>query len=126
MYWFRHPFAVALGPTFRLLSSIYPIAFVQNFMTTSLIVLKILLQHRASKKAGVVDVGSKLGLARVVRIFIESAAIYTIQMFVLVVLSLRSENFQNVVQAAVTPSIGAYHILCRHLTSGTHPSRMLT
>jgi hypothetical protein len=111
LYWFRHPFSIALVPGIRLLNTVYPLAFVQNFMTTGLIILKIFLQHRASRKAGVVDVGSKLGPMRIVRIIVESAAIYTIQSLILIILYFMGDNFQYVVQAAIIPSIGACHIL---------------
>lgn len=110
MYWLRHPFILGFAQINRLRSVIYPLAFAQNVMTTSLIILKILLQHRVSKKTGTVDVGSKLSLMRVVRIVIESAAIYTVQILVLVIVSSRRDNFQYVVQSAVTPSIGAYRV----------------
>ncbi|KAF5327271.1 hypothetical protein D9619_004245 [Psilocybe cf. subviscida] len=111
LYWFRHPFIIAPAPGIRLLRSIYPLAFVQNFMTTSLIVIKIFLQHRASKKAGIVDVGSKLNLIQVIRIVIESAGIYTIQILVLNILFFRGDNFQFVVQSAIIPSIGITFVL---------------
>ncbi|KAF5326724.1 hypothetical protein D9619_004066 [Psilocybe cf. subviscida] len=94
-----------------LVRSIYPLAFSQNFMTTSLIILKFVLQHRESKKAGVVMLGSKLGLIHVVRILIESAAIYTIQLLVLNILFSLSHNFQYVIQPAIVPSIGITFVL---------------
>lgn len=105
VYWIGHPFVAP--PTSCLVHSIYPLAFVQNFMTTSLIALKIVLQHRESKNAGVVNLGSKLSLVHIVRIFIESAGLYTIQILVLSILFFRDNNFQYVVQTAIIPSIGA-------------------
>ncbi|KAF5327272.1 hypothetical protein D9619_004246 [Psilocybe cf. subviscida] len=111
LYWFRHPFAIAPAPAIGLLRAIYPLAFVQNFMTTSFIILRIFLQHQASKKAGIVHLGSKLGLIRIMRIVIESAAIYTIQILVLNVLYFRDDNFQFVIQPAIIPSIGITFVL---------------
>ena len=81
MYWIRHPFIIIPTPAPFLFRSAYPLAFVQNFMTTGLIILKIFLRHQASKKIGVVDVGSKLSLIRIVRLLVESAALYTILLF---------------------------------------------
>jgi hypothetical protein len=111
LYWFRHPFIIAPAVGTRLFRSFYPLSFVQNFMTTSLIILRILLQHQSSKKAGVMDMGSKLGLMRIARIVIESAAIYTVQILVLTILYFLNNTFQFVVQSAIVPSIGACHIL---------------
>jgi hypothetical protein len=111
LYWYRHPSAIAFGPGLRLLHSIYPLAFVENFLTTGLIILKIYLQHRASKQAGVRNVGSTLGLMRIIRIIVESAALYTIQLLVLNIFTIMENNFQFVIQPAIIPSIGACYIL---------------
>jgi hypothetical protein len=111
LYWIRHPSVIALALGTRLFNSVYPLAFVQNFMTTSLIVLKIFLRHQESKNAGVRDVGSKLTLIHIIRIVVESAAIYTIQILVLNILYFFGDNFQFVVQPAIIPSIGMYSIL---------------
>ncbi|KAF5321523.1 hypothetical protein D9619_000320 [Psilocybe cf. subviscida] len=110
-YWTRNPSIIALASGRKLLESIYPLIFVQNFMTTSLIVVKIFLQHRASKRAGLVDVGSKLSLIHIIRIVIESAGIYTIQSFVLNILFFRNDNFQQAVQHTIVPSIGITFVL---------------
>jgi len=111
LHWLDHPSIRTRMLAQRLRNSIYPLAFAQNFITTSLMIIKILLQHRVSRKAGVVDIGSKLSLIRVVRIVIESAAIYTIQILLLVILYFRRDSFQFAVQAAVTPSIGITFVL---------------
>jgi hypothetical protein len=105
-FWFREPFSIAPGLGIQLSRCIFPLSFVQNFMTTSLIILKIFLQHCASKKAGIVHVGSTLSMIRVVRIIIECAAIYTIELFVNIILYFCRDNWQFVIQAAINPSIG--------------------
>lgn len=112
-YWFYHPFIFTYSEVLRVFRWIYPLSFVQNLMTTGLIILKIFLQHRASKKAGVVNLGSTLSLIRVVRVVIESAAIYTIQLLALIILYFRNDNGQYILQVAISPSIGKYLIsLC--------------
>lgn len=88
LYWVVHPVINPLS--FRLARSVYPLAFVQNFMTTGLIIFRIFTQHHASHKAGLMDVGSKFGPIRVMRIIVESAAIYTIQILILIRLSCSS------------------------------------
>ncbi|KAF5326689.1 hypothetical protein D9619_003967 [Psilocybe cf. subviscida] len=110
-YWVHHPSSIAPKQAIRVLTCVYPLAFAQNLMTTSLIIFKIFMQHRESKKAGVVDLGSTLSLIRVARIVVESAAIYTIQLLIIIILYFRGNNGQYVIQAAVNPSIGITFVL---------------
>ncbi|KAF5328433.1 hypothetical protein D9619_013299 [Psilocybe cf. subviscida] len=119
-YWIYHPFNIPRKQAVRIFRCIYPLAFAQNLMTTSLIIFKILSQHRASKKAGVIHAGSALSLMRVVRIIVESASIYTVQLLVLIILYFRGDNGQYVVQAAINPSIGMTFVL---LAIRIQPSR---
>ncbi|KAF5328405.1 hypothetical protein D9619_013301 [Psilocybe cf. subviscida] len=119
-YWIYHPSSISPTRAMRIFDCIYPLAFVQNFMTTSLIIVKIFLQHRTSREAGIVQLGSTLSLMRVVRIVVESAAIYTIELLVLIILYFRNDNAQYVVQAAINPSIGITFVL---LAIRIQPSR---
>ncbi|KAF5326723.1 hypothetical protein D9619_004065 [Psilocybe cf. subviscida] len=120
-YMLDHP--VNNSISILLANSIYPLAFAQNFMTTSLIILKIVLQHRESKKAGVVMLGSKLDLIHVVRIVIESAAIYTTQLLILIILYYRSDNFQYAIQPPIVPSIGiTFLLLAVRIEASRHDS----
>ncbi|KAF8154740.1 hypothetical protein B0H34DRAFT_660497 [Crassisporium funariophilum] len=111
LYWFTHPFSIPIDNAIGLLNSIYPLAFAQNVMTTGLITLKIWNQHRASSAFGVVDRGSRLSLVRIMRIVVESAMVYTIQIFLLVVLYFTGSNAQFIVQPAIVPSIGITFVL---------------
>ncbi|KAF5327273.1 hypothetical protein D9619_004247 [Psilocybe cf. subviscida] len=123
LYWFRHPAVLTLESGIHVLRSIYPLAFAQNFLTTALIILKIFLQHQASRKAGAINIGSSLGLIRIMRIVIESAAIYTIQILVLNILYFRNDNFQYVIQPAIIPSIGiTFVLLALRIEASRHES----
>ncbi|KAF5326835.1 hypothetical protein D9619_004238 [Psilocybe cf. subviscida] len=106
LYWIRHPLIIAPAARIKLFRTVYPSAFVQSFLTTSLIALKIFLQELALKKAGTRDAGFKLSLIYVIRMVIESAGIYTIHILVLNILFFRDDNFQFVVQSAIIPIIG--------------------
>lgn len=68
----------------------------QNILTTGLIVFKILHQHHISSAAGIRSADSRLRLTHVVRILIESALVYTIQLLILIILCLRRHNAQVV------------------------------
>ncbi|KAH9476037.1 hypothetical protein JR316_0011606 [Psilocybe cubensis] len=113
LYWFAHPSDthIDINLVTSLLNSIYPLAFIQNVLTTGLITFKIWLQHKASSAAGVIDRGSRLSLIRVLLIIIESAMIYTFQIFVLIILYFKSNTFQFIVQSAIVPSIGIVFVL---------------
>jgi len=89
------------------LDTIYPLAFAQNVMATSLISYKILSQYRSSAAHGVVDSSSRLSLYRVLRIIVESAMIYPLELLILIILYLKESPAQVILQAAVVPSIGA-------------------
>lgn len=47
----------------------------------------------------------------IIRMVIESAGIYTIQILILNILFFKGDNFQYVIQAAIIPSIGACRLL---------------
>jgi len=110
-YWFTHPFSVDPITAFALLDCVYPLAFVQNVMTTSLIAWKIWTQYRVSSASGVVDRSSRLSLIQILRIVVESAMIYPLQLLVLIILYFRFDTSQVIFQSAVVPSIGIVFVL---------------
>jgi len=59
-----------------------PLLFVQNVLTTGLICLRLARQHQASRAAGIQPSNSRLSLFHIVRIIIESAAIYPIMLLI--------------------------------------------
>ncbi len=92
---------------FSWLAAVYPLVLSQNVITTGLLGFKMWTQHRISVTNGVVDASSKLRLGQVFRIVTESAAIYTIQVLVLVILSPLGHYGQFIIQSALVPSIGS-------------------
>jgi hypothetical protein len=125
LYWSTHPSNVNPKVVFPFLGAIYPIAFVQNVMTTGLITLKIWKQHRVSSAARVIDRSSRLTLIRLLCIVVESAMIYTLQLFVLIVVYFCQDNFQIILQSAVIPSIGIVFVLIAvrvHVTKSKGPA----
>lgn len=83
-------------------------ALSQNSLTTALIVLKIYKQHQVSTSHGIVDRTSKLSLIRILRIIIESAMLYTIQLTILIILYYTNNNAKVIVQYAIVPSVGEW------------------
>jgi hypothetical protein len=106
LVWFTHPGMVDLDVLLKWMGTIYPIIFAQNVITTGLIALRIWKQHRNSSRSGAIDASSKINLISILRIIIESAAIYTLQLLVLLILYPMHHNAQIIVQYAIVPSIG--------------------
>ncbi|KAF9479190.1 hypothetical protein BDN70DRAFT_807414, partial [Pholiota conissans] len=111
LVWFVNPSKYSQHSEFTTLNMIYPISLAQNVITTGLITFKIWNQHRASSTTGIIDQNSRLTLIKIVRIIIESAMIYTGQMFILLVLYFCDNTFQYVVQNAIMPSLGIVFVL---------------
>lgn len=86
--------------------TLYPLAVAQNVLTTGLIVFKIWQQHRLSASHGIVDRGSPLSLLRILRIIIESAMIYTLQVIVYMILFFCQSPAQIILQNMMIPSLG--------------------
>jgi hypothetical protein len=86
----------------------YPLNFTQNVLTTGLISWKIWTQHKESTGAGLIDHGTAPTLMRVIRVLIESAALYTIQLFIVIVLYFSGHPAQWVVQMSLFPSTGKH------------------
>ncbi|KAF9463693.1 hypothetical protein BDZ94DRAFT_1258300 [Collybia nuda] len=106
MFWILGPFADRFAELMIWIKTVYPITFAQNILTTGLIVFKILRRYRGSTAAGVRNAGSPLRLIHVVRILVESAMLYTVPLFVMIVLNHRGLNAQIIVQCALVPIIG--------------------
>ena len=88
------------------MNTIYALALVQNTWTTGLIAWRIWRQDRASAVIGLSSATSRSSLIPIVRIVIESAAIYVLELIVLIILYALNHNAQFVLQEAVVPTVG--------------------
>jgi hypothetical protein len=105
--WFSHPELDYLRPTATILLHLsYPVNFSLNVLTTSLIAYAILRQHFESVEAGM-SFASGFSLVYVVRVVVESALIYTLQMLVLLILYELKHPSIIIFQTTCMPSIGA-------------------
>ncbi|KAF9479179.1 hypothetical protein BDN70DRAFT_879040 [Pholiota conissans] len=109
-FWYTHPGVESPSGIAHWLGTVYPFAFAQNTITTGMIAFKIWRQHRRSRDSGVVNV-SHLNLLAIMRIIIESAMIYTLQLLILIVLFPLEEFGQLIIQNTVIPSIGIIFVL---------------
>ncbi|KAF9004533.1 hypothetical protein BDQ17DRAFT_1354152 [Cyathus striatus] len=119
LYWFDHGSASEYPKVVPWLNTVYPLAFTENVLTTGLIALKIWNQHRISTRAGIVDHSSRHSLFNILRIIVESAMIYTVQLMILIILYPLQNLAQVIIQSAIVPSIGIVFVLIAvrvHLT----------
>jgi hypothetical protein len=99
-----HRLAVRSSP---ILIIAFPLCLAQNLLTTALIVFKIWHQQIQGKAVGLVSVfGPRLTSA--VRIVIESVALYTILILVLVVLRALDHPGRFIVHCMIPPSTGKW------------------
>jgi len=121
-----HQFAhLGLGTIFspslvNWMDTIYSLAFVQNTMTTGLIAYRIWVQDRKSQ--GVVS--SSLHLITLIRIIVESASIYVLNVLILIILYALNSNGQFVAQEAIVPVCGIVFTLIT-VRLAMHTSRTL-
>jgi len=101
------PLGTIFGPTLvHWMNTIYALALVQNTWTTGLIAWRIWRQERASAVIGLRSATSQSSLIPIVRIVIESAAIYVLELIVLIILYALNHNAQFILQEALVPTVG--------------------
>ncbi|RXW21549.1 hypothetical protein EST38_g4296 [Candolleomyces aberdarensis] len=110
LWWFRHTSEIPWSIMKRLFNVTYPLNFVQNVLTTGFIAYRIYTQYRASKAAHD-SISSKLNFIAIMRIIVESALIYTVQMLLLIILWYTGSPALVIVQHAIAPSIGIVFVL---------------
>ncbi|KZP16472.1 hypothetical protein FIBSPDRAFT_975886 [Athelia psychrophila] len=84
-------------------NTIYALAFIQNIFTTGLIAYRIYAQDKRSN--GLVAT-SQVSLGYLVRVMVESAAVYVLDILLLIILYAVGSNGQFIAQEAVVPVCG--------------------
>ncbi|KIM79209.1 hypothetical protein PILCRDRAFT_10620 [Piloderma croceum F 1598] len=123
-----HQFAqLSLGSIFspslvHWMDTIYALAFAQNAMTTGLIVYRIWRQDRQSK----VLLSSSFRLIVIVRIIVESASIYLLNILIVIIFYAFNSNGQYIAEEAIVPVCGiVFTLITVRLslhTSTSHPT----
>jgi hypothetical protein len=96
----------------NMLYTVHLCNFFQNILTTGLIISKIWYQYRESKAAGIHKIGSSLLSA--IRIVVESALPFTIELLLMIILCFGKRNEQFAVRYAIVPTIGLQFITLAH------------
>lgn len=104
--WWKTKGTVGQGPLRPAVASIYPLAFFQCVITTGLIVFRTLRQHHLSTGAGIRPSHSRYSLLTVTRVIVESAMVYTLELFIATVLYILKHNAQVILQSMVVPTVG--------------------
>ncbi|TFK21666.1 hypothetical protein FA15DRAFT_707018 [Coprinopsis marcescibilis] len=90
-------------------SMVFPLNLAENMFTTGLICHHIYRQHQSSNAIGAHVDG--ISLLMIIRVVIESAAIYTVQQFVMLVLFFTKHPAQGLFHGTLLPSIGIVFLL---------------
>lgn len=106
------------------MNTIYALAFVQNTLTTGLIAYRIYAQDRLSK--GLVA-SSQVGLVELIRIMVESAGVYVLNVLILIILYAVNSNGQYIAQDAIVPVCGiVFTLITVRLAMATSPTMQPT
>lgn len=93
------------------MNTIYALALIQTTLTTGLIAYRIWSEELSSETIGIRSTMSeRSSLIPVVLIIIESAAIYALELLVLIILYAMKHNAQFIVQESVVPTVGKYDV----------------
>lgn len=104
LIWQRHPTILTAAQIRPIFDLTFPINITQSCLTTCLIAFKITRQYTHARSAGLNN--SAAGLLTMLRIFVESAMIFTIQQVVLCILYYRDDPARFIFHGTLVPSIG--------------------
>ncbi|KAH6874491.1 hypothetical protein BKA70DRAFT_1350132 [Coprinopsis sp. MPI-PUGE-AT-0042] len=94
------------GGRWPVLNLTFPLYFTQNGLTTGLILFKIWSRYKRGKAAGLAAPLDTPSLISIMRIIIESAALYTALMLVMVVLCALDHPFRLLIHCILVPTVG--------------------
>jgi len=112
------PLGTIFSPTLvHWMNTIYAVALIQNTLTTGLVAYRLWCQEMSTRAVGFLSSKSeRSSLMPIVWIIIESAAIYVLELVVLLILYSLKHNAQFIVQEAVVPTVGK----CFKLSTSLH------
>ncbi|KAH6885078.1 hypothetical protein BKA70DRAFT_1204915 [Coprinopsis sp. MPI-PUGE-AT-0042] len=107
-WWVRHQSDVRhiLGGRWPFLNLTFPLYFAQNVLTTGLILFKIWSRYKRGKASGLPAPLNTPSLISIMRIIVESAALYTALMLVMVVLRALDHPVRLLIHCVLVPTIG--------------------
>ncbi|TFK65926.1 hypothetical protein BDN72DRAFT_900284 [Pluteus cervinus] len=86
--------------------AILPLFLAQNVWTTALLAYRLIRQHKQSEASGIRDTPTRTNLYQVGRIMLESAALFTLDLILSIVLHLVGSNIKVVFIELMVPIIG--------------------
>ncbi|TFK18278.1 hypothetical protein FA15DRAFT_675398 [Coprinopsis marcescibilis] len=110
LVYFKNPANVPMHIMKPFFNLIYPVNIAQSCITTGLIAFKLWSQHRATRRAGLqISVG--VNLVTVIRIIVESAAIFTVQQIILMGFFYAGHSGHLFLHGTLMPCIGIVFLL---------------
>ncbi|TFK25796.1 hypothetical protein FA15DRAFT_617035 [Coprinopsis marcescibilis] len=109
-YWFQNPTSIPYSTMEPFMKVIFPVNLAQNLITTGLIAYKIYKQHRETRASGLV-LASTVDLFTIARIVVESAAVYTFEVFIMIILFYMTHPGLVVIQHMIVPTMGIVFLL---------------
>lgn len=107
MFWLDNPDKMEFKVAHPFFTMIYPINLAQNILTTGLISYRIWRSRQQSRTAGL-QVAFGMDMMTVVRIILESAMIYTIQLVIVLILYLADHPAQLILFGTMAPTVGTF------------------
>ncbi|KAF9038549.1 hypothetical protein BJ165DRAFT_1531633 [Panaeolus papilionaceus] len=111
IYALSHPNIFPRATAVAWYQPVFPLVFTQNVMTTGLLFYKIFSQHRASTANGVADSSGTIGLGQLAWMLIETAGLYTLELFVIIILGAKEHPAKGIVSVSLVPTLGIVFVL---------------
>ncbi|KAF9048979.1 hypothetical protein BJ165DRAFT_1580775 [Panaeolus papilionaceus] len=122
---FSQPHKIPLKTAIAWSLPVFPLVVAQNLITTGLLSYKIYSTHRESMRNGVTDATSgKLSLVSLAWMLIETAMLYTLNLLVLIILSVLRHPAHVIASILLVPNLVAFQgvlstrFLTRYKSSG--------
>lgn len=111
LIWYQNPISPKSRVAQPIIGLFFPLGFAQHFITTSLIVYRIYTHHQTMSRAGLHSSQTSRGqpnLLIMLRIILESAMIWTVEMLIITALLYLKNPAQVIVKHASIPCSGKY------------------
>ncbi|PPQ65506.1 hypothetical protein CVT24_010801 [Panaeolus cyanescens] len=110
-YGLANPGRFSVKTAYALYAPGFPLAFLQNVVTTGLLWYKIWSQHRESTRNGVARSDGGISLGYLAQILFETAMIYPIQLLIIITLNVLFHPAASMVAIIMVPCIGMVFVL---------------
>ncbi|KAF9048980.1 hypothetical protein BJ165DRAFT_1580779 [Panaeolus papilionaceus] len=111
IYMFSHPNHFSYMTALSWSQPVFPLVVAQNVLTTGLLSYKVYAQHCESRTNGVADAASGVGLGLLAWMLVETAALYTLDLVVMIILGALRHPGQAITTVLIVPTLGMVFVL---------------